>query len=409
MSSADFSFAVDRRATGLADWPGRARTGVLTTPHGSIETPAFIFCATKAAMKGATAEQVAACNSQIILSNTYHLMLQPGADLVAKMGGLHRFTGWSGPMLTDSGGYQVFAMGHGSVSQEVKGSRNDNRTPTLLEISEKGAVFKSYIDGSRHLLTPELSIETQVKLGADLIVVFDECTAFHDDRDYTARSMALSHRWADRCIAEFDRLGGLEKQRLYGVVQGGVYQDLRDESVAFNNSRDVFGIAVGGCLGGDKADMVEVVGYAMRELGGDRPVHLLGIGGIADIWQGICRGVDTFDCVGPTRVARHGAALIRPALAEAEGGKPGSDRINLRNAKFREDKRPLDPESDCGLTRNHSRAYIHHLLRADEMVGRTLLTLHNISFMNRLMRDVRAAIRADRIAEAAKWWLGEPI
>lgn len=402
-----FSFTVGARATGLADWPGRARRGRLLTPHGVVETPAFIFCATKAAMKAATVDQVKAAGSQIILGNTYHLMLQPGSDLVAQMGGLHAFTGWDGPMLTDSGGYQVFAMGHGSVAQEIKGNRQGGFERSLLKVSEEGAVFRSYIDGAVITLTPERSIAIQQQLGADLIVVLDECTAYHDDRDYTARSLGLSHRWADRCIAEFERLGGPERQRLYGVVQGGIYEDLRREAVDFLLSRDVFGIAVGGCLGGTKAEMTEVVGHAMRPLAeSDRPVHLLGIGGVADIWQGISRGVDTFDCVAPTRVARHGAALIRPARAEAEGLKPGQGHLNLRNARYRDDPRPLDAESDCPVSGRYSRAYIHHLLKANEIVAQTLLTAHNISFMNRLLRAVRIAIEQDRVADEAAWWLG---
>ncbi|MEZ5668391.1 MAG: tRNA guanosine(34) transglycosylase Tgt [Alphaproteobacteria bacterium] len=391
-------------------WPGRARRGRLATPHGVIETPAFIFCATKAAMKAATVDQVKAAGSQIILSNTYHLMLQPGAELVARMGGLHRFTGWDGPMLTDSGGYQVFAMGHGSVAQEIKGNRQAPRDRSLLKITEEGAVFRSYIDGAVIALTPERSIEIQHRLGADLIVVFDECTAYHDDRDYTARSMQLSHRWADRCIAAFDRLGGPATQRLYGVIQGGIYDDLRREAVEFALSRDLFGIAVGGCLGGTKAEMTEVVGHAMRGLADSaRPVHLLGIGGVADIWQGIARGVDTFDCVAPTRVARHGAALIRPARAEAEGLRPGQGHLNLRNARYRDDPQPLDAESDCPISQRYSRAYIHHLLKADEILAQTLLTAHNIAYMNRLMRDVRGAIEHDRVAEEAARWLGVPM
>lgn len=407
MNSGVFSFTVNKRSTGHPDWPGRARRGRLMTPHGPVETPAFIFCATKAAMKSATVDQVKAAGSQIILSNTYHLMLQPGAELVAQMGGLHKFTGWDGPMLTDSGGYQVFAMGHGSVAREIKGNRQMGWDKSLLKIAEEGATFRSYIDGSVITLTPERSIEMQTQIGADLIVVFDECTAYHDDRDYTARSMQLSHRWADRCIAAFDRLGGPENQRLYGVIQGGIYEDLRREAVEFNRSRDVFGIAVGGCLGGTKAEMTEVVGHAMKPLAGDdRPVHLLGIGGVADIWQGIARGVDTFDCVAPTRIARHGAALIRPARAEAEHLKPGQGHLNLRNARYRDDPRPLDLESDCPISSRYSRAYIHHLMRANELLSQTLLTAHNISFMNRLLRAVRASIDEDRVAEEATWWLG---
>ena len=211
-----FSFAIRSRES------GGARRGVLSTPHGSIETPAFIFCGTKAAIKGLTPAQMRDAGTQIILSNTYHLMIQPGADRVARFGGLHRFTGWDGPMLTDSGGFQIFSMGHGSVADELKGRSDRMRETSLLKVTEQGAVFRSYLDGQRLTLTPEGAIDIQRKLGADLIVQLDECTPFHVDRNYTARSMAMSHRWGDRCIAEFAR-GDDGRQALYGIVQGGVY------------------------------------------------------------------------------------------------------------------------------------------------------------------------------------------
>ena len=253
----------------------RARAGRYETPHGTFDTPAFIFCGTKAAVKAVTPAQVKEAGTSIILSNTYHLMLQPGADLVARMGGLHKFMGWDGPMLTDSGGFQVFSLGHGSVASEIKGSRDNARPPTLIKVSEEGAEFRSYIDGSRHTLTPESSIEIQQKLGADLIVVFDECTAFHDSRDYTAKSMELTHRWAKRCLTAFERgqesLALDRRQALYGIVQGGVYPDLRQVSAEFIDAQSFFGLAVGGSLGGSKGQMREVVGYTMAHLNGHRP------------------------------------------------------------------------------------------------------------------------------------------
>ncbi|MEM1399640.1 MAG: tRNA guanosine(34) transglycosylase Tgt, partial [Pseudomonadota bacterium] len=257
----------------------RARVGRLTTPHGSLDTPAFIFCATKGAIKGLSPRQMRENESQIILSNTYHLMIQPGAELVEKAGGLHAFTGWNGPMLTDSGGFQIFSMGHGGVADEIKGrGRTVERDKSLIEITEEGAVFRSYTDGAKLSLTPERSIDIQRKLGADLIVQFDECTPFHVDRDYTARSMELSHRWGDRCLEEFDR-GDDGSQALYGIVQGGVYEDLREVSSRYTADRPFFGTAIGGSLGQDKAQMYEVVAYCSPHIAQDRPVHLLGIGG----------------------------------------------------------------------------------------------------------------------------------
>ena len=303
----------------------KARLGRLTTPHGVVETPAFIFCATKAAIKGATAFDMKREKTQIILSNTYHLMLQPGPDIVEKMGGLHRFMGWDGPMLTDSGGFQIFSLGHGSVAEEVKRRSTSSRPKSLVKITEEGATFKSYLDGKQHTLSPEKSIQVQRALGADLIVVLDECTPFHVDKAYTERSMHLSHRWGERSLAEFNK--GPEIQALYGITQGGVYPDLRRASADFINSLPFFGHAVGGSLGENKSQMKEVVEMAMEPLDPTRPVqHLLGIGGISDILHGVTQGIDTFNCVHPTRLARPERALVPPTLAEE-----GREHLNLRN------------------------------------------------------------------------------
>jgi queuine tRNA-ribosyltransferase len=311
------------------------------------------------------------------------------------MGGLHRFMGWDGPMLTDSGGFQIFSLGHGSVADEIKGRRDIARPKTLLKISERGAAFRSYIDGGKHLLTPEGSIDIQRKLGADLIVTFDECTPYHSDRRYTERSLRLSNRWGDRCLAEFER-GHEGRQALYGILQGGVYRVLRHEAAAWVNDRPFFGNAVGGTLGGTSAEMDEVVGFAMEKLNRHRPTHLLGIGGFRDIFAGVAQGIDTFDCVSPTRIARHGAALMPGAKGE---------RVNLKNARFREDAAPIEEACDCYCCRNFSRAYLHHLIKAEELLGLQLLTQHNIAVMNRLMREVRAAIPEGRLEEVRRRWV----
>ena len=375
-----------------------ARVGYITTPHGGLETPAFIFCATRAAMKAATPADLMASGTQIILSNTYHLMLQPGSELIARQGGLHKFCGWSGPMLTDSGGFQIFSLGHGSVADEIKGRGSPNRPQTLLKITEEGARFRSYINGQLHLLTPERSIQIQRELGADLIVVLDECTPFHADKAYTGRSLSMSHRWGKRCMDEFARGydKGNDQQALYGIIQGGVYEDLRQEAADFVNSQPFFGHAVGGTLGGDKAQMQEVVAYATRNLKRDRPIHLLGIGGISDILSGVEQGIDTFDCVAPTRMARHGGALLP---------KADKERINLNNACFREDPNPLWDECLCYCCKNFSRAYLHHLLKSKEILAMQLVTIHNISVMNRLLRDIRHAIPQGKLAEVKRKWL----
>jgi queuine tRNA-ribosyltransferase len=349
-----FDFVVSTTAT-----DSKARLATITTPHGKVECPNFVFCGTKAAMKGITPEQLRAEGAQIMLSNTYHLMLNPGPDVVDRCGGLQKFTNWRGPMLTDSGGYQIFSMGYGSVSDEIKGRRNsskvvkpsqqqqvDNTDPdegtgnsngnnetnkigetpegsSLIKITEDGATFKSYIDGRRYHLTPEASIEIQQKLGADLVVVLDECTPFHVPKKYTEDSMYRSHRWAVRSLNQFrsyyqqskDSDGQKQKrlQALYGIVQGGVYEDLRSVSCEFMNALPTFGIAIGGSLGSSKDDMYNVVEFTRSKLRNDRPIHLLGIGGVRDIFHGVRQGIDTFDCVHPTRLARHGGALVSAA------------------------------------------------------------------------------------------------
>ncbi len=389
----EFGFEITCR-----DAETKARCGRLRTPHGTIETPAFVFCATKGALKGATTAQAAAAGAEIILANTYHLMLQPGADLVRRMGGLHRMMDWPKPVMTDSGGFQIFSLGHGGVADEIKGSRDVPAVKSLLKIEEDGAVFRSYLDGAIHKLTPELSIQVQRQLGADLILVLDECTPFHAGRDETARSMERTHRWEERSLAEFGR-GDDGRQALYGIVQGGVFEDLREESAAFVNARPFFGQAVGGSLGSDKDQMRRVVGFSRRHLREDRPAHLLGIGGLSDLWEGAAQGMDTFDCVHPTRLARHGGALVHPAEGD------GKEFINLKNARFREDFAPVEESCPCYACRKFSRACLHHLFKAGETLGGTLLTIHNIAFMARLAASIRAAIRENRFSEVKRGWL----
>ncbi len=395
MTYPNFKFEITHRVQS-----SRARLGKLYTPHGVVETPAFIFCATKAAIKGATVADMKRENTQIILSNTYHLMLQPGPEIVEKMGGLHGFMGWDGPMLTDSGGYQIFSLGHGSVAEEVKGKRNSQRPKSLLKINEEGATFKSYIDGKRHTLTPERSIQVQRGLGADIILVLDECTPFNVDKAYTERSMHMSHRWAERSLQEFRR-GPEGVQALYGITQGGIYPDLRKCSADYVNSLPFFGHAVGGSLGADKAQMEEVVDMAMEPLDPSRPTHLLGIGGVSDVFYGVTHGIDTFDCVHPTRLARHGGALVQPHLLDSKG----KEHMNLRNAKYRDDSRPIDDSCGCQTCMTLSRSYLHHLLKAGELLVMHALTVHNVHFMNRLLKAVREAIATDTLDQEKKKWV----
>ena len=381
----------------------KARTGTISTPHGKIDTPAFIFCATKGALKSFTTKEAKENNTQIILSNTYHLMLQPGGEVIANHGGLHKFVNWDGPMLTDSGGFQIFSLGHGSVADEIKGSSNIKRNKSLLNINEEGSLFKSYIDGTFKLLSPEKSIEIQRNLGADLILVFDECTPFHVDKAYTSSSMKRSHRWAIRSYNRFQSnilykqgFGSAGEQKLYGIVQGGTYDDLREESIDFNlNKIDTFGIAIGGSLGSSKEEMYRVVNFTAPKLGNKHPIHLLGIGDPRDIWSLVKSGVDTFDCVSPTRLARHGSALTK--------GKAG--KINIKNKKYANQMSSIDETCNCPTCSNYTLAYIHHLFKAGELLGLQLVTAHNIYFMNKLMSVIRKSIENDNLEQAEKEWL----
>ena len=389
------NFAFDIKAR---DKTSCARVGELKTPHGTIETPNYIFCGTKATVKNLSPYQLKEARTDIILSNTYHLMLQPGADLIQKMGGLHKFMDWDGPMLTDSGGFQVFSLGEGTMANEIKGKNNkgyDNKN--LISITEEGCVFKSYIDGTKIKLTPESAMEIQRKLGADLLMQFDECTPYHVDKDYTARSMEMSIRWGDRCLTEFQRHDN-GAQALYGIVQGGVYSDLRKFSAEYTKDRPFFGTAIGGCLGGSDEEMYDVVAYSEPYIHPDRPVHFLGIGQIKDVFRFVRLGIDTFDCVIPTRLARHGTAFIK-----------GEDKetINLKNAKYREDESPLDENIGIPASQNYSKAYIHHLLKANELLATQILAQHNVATINMLMREVREAIKTSSLDSLQKLWLGK--
>ncbi len=374
----------------------RARLGVLKTPHGNIETPNFIFCGTKASIKGLSPKQMRDEQTDIILANTYHLMISPGAELVAEMGGLHKFMNWDGPMLTDSGGFQIFSLGMGSSGGEMKSMTDKKRNNSLLKITEEGASFRSYTDGRKIFLTPEKSIDIQRKLGADLIVQLDECTPYHKvDKAYTARSMEMSMRWGDRCIAEFNRKDN-GAQKLYGVVQGGVYEDLRKISAEYTRDADFWGTAIGGILGENKEKFHAMAMKCMEYINQDRPVHLLGIGDIDDIFANVRFGMDTFDCVSPTRLARHGGAIVKLAK---------KNRMNLKKSIYLKDQDPIDSECDCYTCKNHSRGYIHHLFRVKESLGMQLLSIHNVAIMNRLMREIRAAIKDDTLDQLEKEWV----
>jgi queuine tRNA-ribosyltransferase len=361
---------------------GAARAGVISTPHGPVRTPAFVPLASTATVKSLHASEVAELGYDMVLGNTFHLFIQPGHELIAEMGGLHDFMAWERPIITDSGGYQVFSMGHGSVAEEIK-RRRDPRRSMVISIEEEGVRFRSYADGRERFMGPETSMEVQAALGSDIALAFDECTPFHVERDYTASSMERTHRWLDRCVA-WCRDHAPPGQLLYGIVQGGVYEDLRAESTAYVANAGVDGVAIGGSLGQEKEQMREVVGCALAGLPEEPPRHLLGIGDVDDIVHAVGAGVDTFDCATPTRLARHGTALVNDPARRW--------RLDLTKGAHRTSREPIDPDCPCPACREHTRGYLHYLIRIDELTGKRLLTLHNLTFMERLMRRLRDAI-----------------
>jgi queuine tRNA-ribosyltransferase len=377
----------------------RARAGVISTAHGEIRTPGFVPLATKATVRGMLPSEIRALGFDIVLGNTFHLMLTPGAEHIRGHGGLHRFMGWDGPIITDSGGFQVFSMGHGTVADEIKGRttgkglRGHGR---IDAIEEEGVRFRSHLDGSKQFLSPERSMEVQGALGTDLAVVFDECTPFNVDREYTARSTERTHRWLERCLTWHEqRAPGW--QLVYGIVQGGVYEDLRSEATELVASSRVDAVAIGGSLGEHKDQMNEVVGWATARLGGAhelKPRHLLGIGEIDDLVRGVEQGIDTFDCAMPTRLGRHGMALV-----------PEPDRrwrVDLNQARWKDSDEPICEGCPCpACAHGFTRGYLRYLVHTKELLGMRLLTEHNLAFVSRVMQRLRTAIIEGRLSEEA--------
>jgi queuine tRNA-ribosyltransferase len=376
---------------------GRARTGTLKLHHGEVRTPAFVPLATKAVVKTLEVREAAELGYDMVLGNTFHLFLTPGHELIAKLGGLHRFMSWDKPVITDSGGFQVFSMGHGTVADEIKGrapQSTGERAGAILRIEEDGVTFRSYLDGSTQFMGPETSMAVQAALGSDIALVFDECTPFHGGRDYTARSTERTHRWLDRCLA-WHAENAPDWQVVYGIVQGGVEEDLRRASAQEVAARGTGGIAIGGTLGEDKDQMFEVVRWAMEEIPEERPVHLLGIGEVDDLVRGVELGIDTFDCAMPTRIGRHGMAVV-----------PDPERrwrVDLAKARWREADEPLLEGCPCpACAHGYTRAYLHYLLKAKEHTAMRLLTIHNLAYLQRLMAELRDAIDEGRLTAAAK-------
>ncbi len=370
------------------------RAGILKTPHGIIETPAFVPVATKATVKALTPEMIKDLHADVILANAYHLYLEPNDEIVAKAGGFAKFMNWVGPTMTDSGGFQVFSLGAnfgekvnkmGDVKKHGKGDIN-NGHEKFAKVDEEGVDFKSVLDGTDHRFTPEKSMSIQHNLGADIIFAFDECASPTAPYEYQRLAMERTHRWAERSLAEHKRLGlgaAGTQQMLFGIVQGGRYEDLRKESAQAISAMDFDGFGIGGSF--DKSDMGTAVAWVNSSLPENKPRHLLGIGEPDDLIEGIENGADTFDCVSPTRMGRNGALLVKKITSE-------TGRLNINNAPFKTDFSPIEKDCDCYTCKNYTRAYLSHLFRANEMLAGTLASIHNLRFLIRLAKEARQAI-----------------
>ncbi len=408
------------------DKQSHARAGIIHTDHGDIETPIFMPVGTQASVKTLDQTDLQNLPAQIILGNTYHLHLRPGEDLIAEFGGLHKFMNWNKPILTDSGGFQVFSLGlqkksrpttvipseavadEGSIlngidsSPSVRGIRNDNAQ--LVTIDEEGVTFRSHLDGSSHRFTPESAIETQHKIGADIIMAFDECTPDTVPEEYARQAMERTHRWAKRSLDEHKKLSLQNtrdyKQFLFGIIQGSVYKNLRQESAAYISSLDFDGIAVGGeSVGYNMEATKEILDWVYPLIPENKPHYAMGLGlSPADLLIAIEHGIDMFDCVAPTRLARHGMVFVNPDIDKKL-------RINITNSKYTKDSAPIDPQCQCHTCQHYSRAYIHHLFAAQEMSAMRLASIHNLHFMLDLTRLAREAVLEDRFDELLKKWM----
>ena len=415
-----FNFKIEKKLPNAL-----GRVGVITTPHGVIETPSFVVVGTKGTVKSLTPEQLKELGTPVVLANTYHLYLQPGDELVRDAGGLHKFMNWDGPMMTDSGGFQVFSLGvaYGKELSKVvsvtdpsllipERSTAEDGAPRLATVGNDGVSFRSHIDGSLHYITPEKSIEIQHNLGADIIFAFDECTSPTESDRYQDEALSRTHAWAKRSLVEHNKReeekikakknyknssiftlkgsdadknfynSSLLPQALFGIVQGGRSEELRKKSAKIIGEMDFDGFGIGGSFA--KEDMSSAVKWVNEELPEDKPRHLLGIGEPEDLFSGVENGVDLFDCVGPTRIARNGTMFTKDG------------KINILNAKFIKDFSPIDEGCKCNTCTNYTRSYLSHLFRAKEMLGATLASIHNVYFITNLVKEMRQAIIEDR-------------
>lgn len=417
-----FSFTVTHKSNTT-----HARVGEIITPHGIIQTPVLAPVGTQATVKTLTPEQIYQTGASLILANTYHLYLRPGADRIANLGGIHKFMNYQLPIMTDSGGFQVFSLGSsirdgvgkiGNIfpneGSPTKMKRDSERATTFVKINEDGVTFKSHLNGSKHEFTPEKSLEIQNLIGADFVLTFDECTSPLDSYEYTAIALARTHRWALRSFETYTKLSS-GKQALFGIVQGGAYRDLREKSAAFFAEFPCFGYSIGGSLGQSKIDMHNILDWSIPLLRPDAPRHLLGIGQVEDIFECVERGIDIFDCVIPTRWARNGAALVYD-VAPNESRKVNTSsiiregqskyRINLKNARFADEDIPINPVCDCYTCSQFTRAYLHHLYLSKEILAYTLVSIHNIHFLVNLMKQIRRSICENQYVEFKEEFLG---
>ncbi|OGH58581.1 MAG: tRNA guanosine(34) transglycosylase Tgt [Candidatus Magasanikbacteria bacterium RIFCSPHIGHO2_01_FULL_33_34] len=374
------------------DKNSKARTGIIHTEHGDIETPIFMPVGTQATVKSLDSTETKAINAQIILANTYHLHLRPGEDLIADFKGLHNFMNWSRPILTDSGGFQVFSLGQGKKGEQGK----------LVNIDDDGVTFTSHLDGSKHRFTPESAIETQHKLGADIIMAFDECTPDNAEEKYVYEAMERTHKWAKRSLDAHNKNTNYHgyRQFLFGIIQGANYKELRQESARIISSLEFDGIAIGGeSIGYNMEATKQILDLVNPIIPENKPHYTMGVGfSPMDLFEVVERGVDMFDCVAPTRIARNGTLFNKKA------GAKNKYRLNINNTQYKTDKNPIDADCICSTCQNYSRAYIHHLFDTKELLGYKLATIHNLHFFINLMTDIRKSITENKFLELKKQW-----
>jgi queuine tRNA-ribosyltransferase/7-cyano-7-deazaguanine tRNA-ribosyltransferase len=399
----DFSFKITSKDK-------NARTGIIKTKHGSFQTPIFIPVATTAAIRAVDNKDIEELGAEVILSNTYHLHLRPGDEIIKKLGKLHKFMDWKKPIVTDSGGFQAFSLGFavehnvGKIANNYLDFSNRKHQKVTKEqkkfahIDDKGVSFRDPIHGHKLKLTPKSSMDIQSNLGSDIIFAFDECTSPLSDKAYTKKALKRTHDWAKQCLKYYNK-----NQALFGIIQGGKYKDLRIKSAKFIGKLPFQGFGIGGSLGSSKEDMHNILDWTIPLLPKNKPKHLLGIGAVEDIFNAVERGIDMFDCVAPTRWARRGHVYLTP---EAGGTKENKFRFNIENNRFKEDKKPIDKTCNCYACKHHSRAYLRHLSKASELTYFRLASIHNLNFLLRLMEKIRHSIKEKTFKKLKKEWLG---